>query len=63
MKNKIKFMRIENISRTPISYQFMNGFKLVPNGKSVDFTFEIQKYQSKRCNLFSHYKPISKIIN
>lgn len=62
MKSNLKFIRRHNISKVPLSYHFMDGFKLKPQGKFVDYFIGVDKYQSHNCKLFPHYKPISKII-
>ena len=62
MLNNIKFIRKNNFPQVPLSYQFIVGFKLKIPAKFVDYSFEVNKYQSSKCITFSHYKPISKIV-
>ena len=62
MKKTLKFIKEKNISKAPISYQFLGGLELKKDGKFSDFPFAVDIYRSRKCYTVPFYKPLSKII-
>ncbi|MCR9134204.1 MAG: hypothetical protein NXI08_16680 [bacterium] len=66
-KKQIKLLKGVDFSSLPLHYQFIEikeyNEKIIGNGKISEGLISVAKYQTRKCRPYSHYKPISKIVN
>jgi len=65
MKNNKQFLLEKNIPLVPLHYQFIAGNYFDENRKKrfYDNRTNVADYQTPKCLTYSHYSPISKIID